>query len=140
MGAHDTSSSDFSSASLPQFRKHTLNGPAYVRLSKQPVHVDDKGIVRFERPLLETRKVTAESEGHGRYTVYTYNRIDFQDELNVYPESSSWTGSTDKYEQEIAHAKMVNLMAEWEKEGFVRDTLTPDTPANPIPPALPKPF
>jgi|GEM_PF-5726276 len=133
MGLPKTSADAFSAASLEApLRK--LTGPAYVRLVKQPVHVDDGGFVKFQRPLLETRQVSAEPTGHGRYMIHSYTRTDFQDELSATPESSSWATDGNKYEPEITLSKMQSMMKAWEGEGFVRDTITPETSPGPTAP------
>lgn len=135
MGIPKTSTDAFSAANL-QAPPAKLTGPVYVRLVKQPVHVDDGGFVKFQRPLLETRQVSAEPTAHGRYILHNYTRTDFQDELSLMPETSSWCTDGNKYEPEIALSKMRHLMQTWEGEGFVRDTITPETPSGP---GIPKP-
>lgn len=135
MGIPKTTTDAFSAATL-QAPLSKLTGPVYVRLTKQPVHVDDRGNIKFQRPLLETRQVSAEPTAHGRYSLHIYTRTDFQDELIATPETSSWSTESHKYEPEIAVSKMKHLMEIWEGEGFVRDTITPETPSGP---ATPKP-
>lgn len=128
-----TSMDNFSLAGTALPCTRSLNGPTYMRVGTMAVHVNDNNELQYGRPIRETRQATAEPDGHGRYTLYTYRRIDFQDALSLPPESSTWTTNRLTYEPEIARHKMAELGKIWEGEGFVRYTLNGPPAPGPAP-------
>lgn len=116
-----------------------MSSPTFVKLDKKLVDVDEDGTLRFLRPLLESRWVSAEPSPQGHYLICAYRQIVFQDPgiVHLHPAVSECQTNTDKkYTQAEAAAEIVRRIAEFKSLGFVKDTVTPVV----APPHGPKPL
>lgn len=103
-----------------------LVGPYYARIKSAVVHVDKGATAHFMCDVLETLHMEAAPDKDGMYTLWKCLRIDIisENQLND-PDSEQTTMGPPMTYEEVTRAMTV-IPAEWERDGFVKDTLTPE--------------
>lgn len=104
----------------------TLLGPHYARIRHAVAHADKGAQAHFMCDVLETLHLEAVPDKHGRYTLWKCLRTDIvsENQLDDPDSEQSMMGPPMTYE-EVTRA-MAFIPTEWERDGFVRDTLTPE--------------